>query len=344
MKFSHIYSMYSVKKIMFFVIIACIPGILTKYYFFGTGTLIQVVFSSILALIFEVLILKIRKKNIMVNIFDNSAILTAILLSVSVPPLLPYWEMTIGIFFSIVIAKHLYGGIGKNIFNPAMIGYIVLLISFPIDMNHWNERNFSLSFIEDAKKAAKEIFFKNTIDNIESKISPDVFTSATPLDNFKIKHHFNYHDIQEDYFFNDNKVDIKKSWKFINLSFIFGGFFLVLYRLICWRIPFSFLGTLGLFSSITYFYSKDLFISPLVHFFSGGTMMCAFFIATDPVTTACTNKGKIIFGIIIGVLVWTMRNYSDYPDAIAFSVLFANMIVPLIDNYIQTSGYGHKKL
>ncbi|QCI15807.1 RnfABCDGE type electron transport complex subunit D [Buchnera aphidicola] len=340
-----IYKNYSVRKIMFLVIIACIPGILTKCYFFGSGTLIQIALCVISSLILESILLKMRSKKIKIHLKDNSAVLTAILLGVSVPSLLPWWMVIMGIFFSIVITKHLYGGIGQNIFNPAMVGYVILLISFPIHMNNWHERDFSISLFKDIKKSANIIFFENYKDTINYNhlnIFPDIFTEATPLNNLKIKSHFNRDSlISEDIRLRNKIINTKNSWIYINISFFLGGVFLLLNRIICLRIPISFLITLAFLSKITYFFSKELFVSPLIHFFSGGTMICAFFIATDPVTTSCTNIGKIIFGIIIGFLVWIIRNYTDYPDAIAFSILFANMTVPLIDRYIKTSGYGH---
>ncbi|QIQ41724.1 MAG: RnfABCDGE type electron transport complex subunit D [Buchnera aphidicola (Microlophium carnosum)] len=350
MNFTYIYHIYSVRKIMFLVIMACIPGIFVKYYFFGSGTLIQILFSILTALLLETIILKMRFKKLKTNLQDNSTILTSVLFGVSVPSLLPWWIVIIGLFFSIVVTKHLYGGLGQNIFNPAMVGYAVLLISFPIYMNNWHERDFSISFFDDFKKSTYTIFLKHdaymidgtsSVDNTNFKIIPDAFTEATPLDNFKIKSHLKDNFLSKEYILKNKKNTIQNSWKYINISFFLGGVFLLFIRIICWRIPISFLTTLGVLSMITYFFSQELFMSPLVHFFSGGTMICAFFIATDPVTTSCTNIGKIIFGIIIGVLVWIIRNYSDYPDAIAFSVLFANMTVPFIDHYTKTSGYGH---
>lgn len=350
MNFPSIYYMYSTRKIMFLVIMACIPGILTKYYFFGSGTLIQILFSILISLLLEISILKMRFKKVKENLQDNSSFLTSVLFGVSVPALLPWWIIIFGLFFSIVVTKHLYGGIGQNIFNPAMVGYAVLLISFPIYMNNWNERDFSLSFFDDFKKSICIIFSKNDtcninsandIDNTNVNIIPDAFTEATPLNNFKIKSHLHSDFLLKENILKNKKITIQNSWKYINISFFLGGFFLFFKRIICWRIPTSFLTFLTLLSTITYCYSKDLFLSPLVHLFSGGTMICAFFIATDPVTTSCTNTGKILFGIIIAFLVFIIRNYSDYPDAIAFSVLFANMTVPLIDHYTKTSGYGH---
>jgi len=338
---------------MFLVILACLPGIFAKFYFFGGGVLIQILFSILIALFLEITISKIRLKKNRINVKDNSVVLTSVLFGVSVPSLLPWWMIIIGLFFSVIVTKHLYGGLGQNIFNPAMVGYVVLLVSFPIHMNNWHKRDFSISFLNELKQSAYIIFLKdyidpidnnNSINNVNLNVIPDAFTEATPLNNFKITSHLKDDFLSKKHILKNKNISIQSSWKYINISFFLGGIFLLFAGIICWRIPISFLTSLGILSITTYFYSEALFMSPLVHFFSGGTMICAFFIATDPVTTSCTNIGKIVFGIIVGTLVWIIRNYSDYPDAIAFSVLFANMTVPLIDYCTKTSGYGHNKI
>ncbi|WP_186821878.1 RnfABCDGE type electron transport complex subunit D [Buchnera aphidicola] len=343
MNILYISNTYNVKKIMILVIVACIPGLFTEIYFFGYGVLIQILLFIIISLLFEIIILKMRCKNIKNSLFDYSSVLTAFLLGLSVPCSLPWWMIIFSCFFSIVIAKYLYGGLGQNIFNPAMIGYVVLLITFPLHMTSWNEKNFSLSFYKDIKKSINLILFDEDTHNLK-KICPDNFTEATPLDNFKTKTHFNYNLSSEELMIKKKTKSVSMAWKYINVSFLIGGLFLLYKKIICWRIPLSFLSSLVFFSSITYFYSQNIFCSPLFHLFSGGTMMCAFFIATDPVTTSFTKIGKIFFGIIIGFLVWVIRNYSDYPDGIAFAVLFANMIVPLMDSYLKTSSYGRNNL
>ncbi|AAM67677.1 RnfABCDGE type electron transport complex subunit D [Buchnera aphidicola (Schizaphis graminum)] len=344
MNLPYISNTYDVRKIMFLVVLSCIPGLCTEIYFFGCGVLIQTLLFVIISLLFEIIILKMRRKNIKNSLFDYSSFLTAVLLGLSTPCALPWWMIIFSCFFAIVISKYLYGGLGQNIFNPAMIGYVVLLISFPVHMTAWNEKNSSLSFYNDIKKSINLILFYNKLNNSKKKICPDNFTEATPLDDFKTKSHFDYDFFPEESAVKKKTKIVSIAWKYINISFLIGGCFLLYKKVICWRIPLSFLSSLIFFSSITYFYSQKFFCSPLFHLFSGGTMMCAFFIATDPVTTSCTKIGKIFFGLIIGFLVWIIRNYSDYPDGIAFSVLFANMIVPLMDAYLKTSGYGHKNL
>lgn len=332
MNIPYICNTYNVRKIMFLVVLACFPGFLVELYFFGWDVLIQLFYFSSISLLFEFIALKLGSKNIKNHLFDNSFFVSSILLSLSIPPLLPLWIIFIGSFFSIIISKHLYGGLGQNIFNPAMIGYIVLLISFPLYINSWHKNNNDHC----------TILVKQKERNNNLKICPEFFTEATPLNNFKTKSHFD-HRYQEKLIVKNDKTVIS-SCVYTNIGFLLGGLYLLYKKIICWRIPFSFLTVFTILSSISYFLSKSFFLSPLFHVFSGGTMMCAFFIATDPVTTASTNLGKVIFAGIIGILTWLIRNYSDYPDGVAFAVLFSNMLVPLIDYFIKTPGYGHKNI
>lgn len=340
MNLLYIYHNYTVKKIMLFVLIALIPSILTEYYFFGFVVLIQISLFIIFSILFEILILKIRGKNIKNNILDNSSLVTAVLLGLSVPVTLTWWMIMLSSFFSIVITKHLYGGLGQNIFNPAMVGYAVLLISFPLYMSTWNKEKTKLFSIYDLKISINKIFLNK--NNFFINNHPDVFTEATPLNNFKNQSRIFYTTHLKNKFFKYKKIIVISSWNYINISFLLGGIFLLYKKIICWRIPFSFLFSLFISSIISYLFLVDT-MPPFFHLFSGGTMICAFFISTDPVTTSYSNIGKIIFGFIIGFLVYIIRSYSDYPDGIAFSVLFGNMLVPLIDNFFKTSGYGHKK-
>ncbi|WP_348769492.1 RnfABCDGE type electron transport complex subunit D [Buchnera aphidicola] len=344
MNLPYIYNTYNVKKIMFFVLIASIPAILTECYFFGLVILIQTFLFVMFSLLFEIIILKIRKKNIKNNLLDNSSILTGVLLSLSVPSTLTWWMIMFSSFFAIIVAKHLYGGLGQNIFNPAMIGYAALLISFPLYMSSWHKENTNFFSLNDLKISINSIFFQTSKSDLFLKNYPDSFTEATPLNNTKNKSRI-FYNIDSLYTKLKNKKQNNfSSWNYINVSFLLGGVFLLYKKIICWRIPFSFLFALVIFSIFDYFFLTNFIFSPFLHLFSGGTMMCAFFIATDPVTTSYSNIGKIVFGLIIGFLVYVLRIYSDYPDGVAFSVLFGNMLVPLIDDCLKSSGYGRKKI
>ncbi|CUR53638.1 Electron transport complex subunit RsxD [Serratia symbiotica] len=331
-------------RIMLLVIFFCIPGIMVQIKYFGYGTLIQIILAIISAVLSESIILKLRKLPIIFHLSDNSAILTAILLAISIPPLAPWWVIIIGTIFSIIIAKQIYGGLGQNLFNPAMVGYVVLLISFPVQMTHWSLPNelssIKFSFQDTLLSIFIENFNKNIGTDIINSIS-DIITQATPLDTFKTDLHsgYNIHKILKEPILTGTLAGV--GWEWINVSFLIGGFLMIIYRLIYWQIPVSILITIIFCSSIAWGLDPNHQASPLIHLFSGATMLGAFFIATDPISAATTPYGRIIYGILIGMLIWLIRVYGGYSDGVAFAVLLANIAVPLIDHYTQPNVYGY---
>jgi len=325
------------------VIYATIPGVAALTYFFGWGTLINIVFASIVALTFEALVLWLRKKPIMFYLSDYSAVVTAVLLAIAIPPYAPWWLTVVGVGFAIVIAKQLYGGMGFNPFNPAMIGYVLLLISYPLEMTSWlpaigvdGGRQSELDFLS----ALSAIF----ISTINSE-TIDAFTMATPLDTLKTASRNALtlgEAVNNPVFGTFFGLDIGKGWAVVNLGFLVGGLYLIARRIITWHIPVGFLTGLFLFSAISSWFN-DTYGSPFFHIISGGTMLGAFFIATDPVSAATSNKGRLIYGFGIGILIYIIRVWGGYPDAVAFAVLLMNLCAPTIDYYTQPRAYGHKK-
>lgn len=321
---------------MMAVIIACIPTIITQYYFFGIGNIIQIFIAINIAYITEACCLKIRKINIMNNLCDNSALLTAILLAMSIPPLSEWWLISLGTMFAIIFGKQLYGGIGNNIFNPSMLGYIFLLISFPIHMTMWQDLDIlkinNLNIID----ALKIIFYHNKL----SSINIDAISQATPLYILKnnVSHNIMFYTKQIKFFV----ININY-WQLINIINFCVGIVLLYKKIINWHIPISLLLSLIFFSSCGYLYDPLYFGSPITHLFFGSTMFGAFFIATDPVTASTTQNGRIIYGILIGFFLWLIRNFSNYLDGIAFAILLTNICVPIIDNYTQPKIYGYVK-
>lgn len=344
---SDIFFYRSTNKIMWLVFFAIIPGICTEFYYFGFGVLFQILISVFFSAVFEFLIMRLRGKKIKDFLSDNSAALTGVLIGISLPSLSPWWLSALGAFFAIVIAKQIYGGLGNNIFNPAMTAYSVLLISFPILMTNWSFQNSSYFNLFNFHDTLSTIFCTNIekyyfiIDKIQ--ISHEFCTQATPLEQIKtyFLHFNNPNNISS--FFNLNYDFQSWKWISINFSFLLGGIFLFFLNVICWRIPISILCTLYIFSVLDYYFLKNHMYFPILQLFLGNTMFFTFFIATDPVTTSVTKIGRIIFGSIIGFLVWLIRSFGNYPDAIAFSVLLSNSIVPLIDYYTQPRVYGHVK-
>ncbi len=328
---------------MLWVLLAAIPGIAVQIYFFGVGTLFQILLAMLTAVLTEAVSIRLREKPIVPVLKDNSAIVTALLLGVSLPPLAPWWLIVLGTFFAITIAKQCYGGLGQNPFNPAMVGYVVLLISFPVHMTNWlpphELQNLSISPLD----SLSVIFNGHTLTGIsleQLRTGVDGMSQATPLDSFKtglLTHSVT--EVLQQPILQGSLAGI--GWQWVNVAYLIGGLIMINRRIISWHIPLSFLGTLAILSVVSYLIDDSRFAPPLVQLLSGATMLGAFFIATDPVTASTTPKGRIIFGVIIGFLVWVIRVFGGYPDAVAFAVLLANITVPLIDYYTQPRAYGH---
>lgn len=330
--------------IMKVVILATMPGIFAQWYFFGWGNLIQIAIAIAFAIIAEVTFLAIRDKNIKAQITDCSAILTGLLLGIAVPSLAPWWITAIGSIFAICIVKQLYGGLGFNIFNPAMAAYVMLLVSFPLQMTSWQPANDlmyePLSFMNNLWIIFTDFTTEGfSVEQIRMNI--DGITMATPLDTLKtdLNAGFTVFESFENPVFGSF---VGLGWEWINLGFLLGGLFLIYKKAIDWTIPASFLLGLFIFSLIGYSVSPDSSASTLFHWLSGGTMLGAFFILTDPVSAATTVKGRIFYAFLAALIVFLIRKFGGYPDAIAFSVLLCNMAVPLIDQYFRPRTYGHQ--
>lgn len=315
---------------------ALIPAVIAIVYFFGPSVLITMTLAIVVALMAEALMLWMRNRPLKPFLTDGSAIVTAVLLAIALPPLAPWWLTTIGILFAIIFAKHLYGGLGYNPFNPAMVAYVLLLISFPLEMTTWLPVASISEHPLDMSSAFQFIF------NGQLTSSIDAISGATPLDSMKTQIRLEQilsHIIQQPTF----GLFGGKGWEWINVWFAVGGIFLIYRRVISWHIPVAMLLGLSTISLITWFIAPELTGSPLFHLVSGGTMLGAFFIATDPVTASTTIKGRIVFGAGVGLLTYIIRVWGGYPDGVAFAVLIMNMLVPLIDYYTQPKVYGAVK-
>ncbi|PKH26563.1 electron transport complex subunit RsxD [Enterobacterales bacterium CwR94] len=336
----------STSNIMLVVVLAAVPGIFAQWYFFGWGVLIQVAIASAVALALEAIILMLRNMPIKANLADNSALLTALLLGVSLPPLGPWWLIAIGTAFAIIIAKQLYGGLGQNPFNPAMVGYVVLLISFPVQMTSWMPPDALQAVQPGLLDSLSMVFTQHTAGGLtlqQLQQGVDGITQATPLDGFKTGLRAGH--TAEALLAGPMYTGVLAGlgWQWVNVCYLAGGVFLLWYRAIRWHIPAAMIASLAVCATLGWLASPDSLASPMIHLFSGATMLGAFFIATDPVTASTTNKGRILYGVLIGLLVWLIRSFGGYPDGIAFAVLLANICVPLIDYYTQPRVYGHRK-
>lgn len=333
----HTHAATTTAQVMQQVILATLPGVAALTVFFGVGVLINIALACLCALFFETVILKVRRRRIGFYLKDYSAIVTAVLLGAALPPWCPWWLVVVGIFFAVVVAKHVYGGLGYNPFNPAMVGYVVLLISFPVEMTQWAT---PLGALQDGQTL-------NTWSDILGKFMPDVETdglsAATPLDTLKQNNGLTLQAV----YANDPLLSAGRwagsGWEWVNLAFLAGGIYLLVKRVFTWHAPVAMLSSLGLLAALFYDGgSSNSAGSPLFHWLSGGTMLGAFFIVTDPVTSAVSNRGRLIYGAAIGVLVFVIRVWGNYPDAVAFAVLLMNFAAPFIDFYTLPRTYGHQ--
>jgi electron transport complex protein RnfD len=334
----------TLSTMMLLVVLCAIPGIVAQTYFFGVGTLIQIALAVIVAWVFEASIMLLRGRSPIQALRDNTALVTAVLLAIAIPPLSPWWILVIGLFFAIVIAKHLYGGIGQNLFNPAMIAYVVLLISFPVQMTSWlTPAQISASPV-GASDALSLIFTGFNLDGMslqQIRTGVDGISMATPLDTIKtgLGAGQTLSEITRSPIFSGIAG---LGWEWVNIMFLIGGLVMLKLKVIQWYIPAGVIGGVLITSALLVIVAPGTSGSPLFHLFSGATMLGAFFIATDPVSAATTIKGRLIFGALIGSLTVIIRTWGGFPDGVAFAVIIANMCVPLIDYYTQPRTYGHQ--
>jgi len=327
----------SVSQIMLRVLIALIPGIAAYVWYFGPAILVSIALASVTALATEALMLKLRNRPLKPFLTDNSALITAWLLALSIPPLAPWWMVVVGTAFGIAVAKHLYGGLGNNPFNPAMIGYAVLIISFPGHMTHW---------LTPHAIGMLELPFADQLNYIFHGILPagltlDAVTTATPLDTLKTQLHLglSVNDIREMpiYGFLSGKGS-----EMVAIGFAIGGLYMLAARIITWYLPFVYLAALFSIAGFFHLYDPAHYASPLFHWFSGAAMLGAFFIFTDPIGSPTTRKGKIIYATGAAMLTWLIRTFGGFPDGVAFAALLMNICVPLIDAYTQPRVFGKK--
>jgi len=328
----------TVSIIMLKVLLALVPGIIAYYWVYGGGILVTLSLATVTALITEAAILKIRQRPVAPSLSDLSAIVTAWLLALALPPLAPWWLVVVGTFFAIAIAKQLYGGLGYNPFNPAMVGYAVLLISFPVIMTKW-PTPLALAEAPLGMMDQLKLIFSNVLP---VGVQLDAVTSATPLDYLKTQLMLKQEvaDISAAPIFGHFGA---KGGEFVTAGYLLGGLYLIQQRIISWHLPTAFIAAMALISLIFNIVDPTHFANPGFHLMSGAVMLCAFFIITDPVSGPTTPKGKLYFAAGAAVLTYLIRVYGGYPDGVAFAVLIMNMCVPLIDAYTQPRVFGHKQ-
>jgi len=318
----HVHSDRTSKKLMYDVVIALIPAFLVSLYVFGIRAFIVTAVAIISCLLFEYLIQKYLMKT-EVTIGDGSALLTGILLAFNLPSGLPIWMIVIGSLVAIGIAKLSFGGLGFNIFNPALVGRVFLLVSFPVQMTMWPTAVENNTTIADAVTGAtplgviKEgLMFGDTMSTIATKIpsTVELFLGIT-----------------------GGSIGEMSA-----LALLIGGVYLIVRKVITWHIPITMLVTMAVMTGIFWMVNPEQYANPLIHILSGGALLGAFFMATDLVTSPVTKKGMIIFAIGIAVITVVIRLFGAYPEGVSFAILIMNAFVPLINTYFKPRRFGSK--
>lgn len=315
----------SVSGVMRWVLLALLPGVVAQTYFFGWGTLLNIVLCALGCLASETFALFLRKtpaSHIRNTLMDLSALITAVLLGVALPAGAPWWIPLLGSVFAILLAKHAYGGLGQNLFNPAMAGYAFLLLSFPLAMTQWpaplgvGNVGGALDGALDGTTMATAL---HVVRENQSLLMADLWQRQPLMGTWG-----------------------GRGWEWVNIGFLAGGLLLLHRKLFSWHGPLAMLATLAFCSAI--FYDNGSSASggsPLFHLFSGATMVGAFFILTEPVTSPTTARGRLLAGALVGALTYLLRHASSYPDGVAFAILLMNFAAPLLDRYTQPRVMGH---
>lgn len=319
------------------VLYALAPAALVYTWFFGPGLLLNCAIATVTALLSEALALRLRGRPVRMFLGDGSAVVTAVLLAFALPPLAPWWLTAIGTVFAIVFVKHLYGGLGYNIFNPAMAGYVVLLISFPDRMTTWLPPH--IGDLDYRDLSLRETLQYALSGQFPDGLTFDAVTRATPLDVVKTQLGLmrTMGEILPNPVFGDFGG---QGWEWIANFITLGGLWLLYKGIIRWQTPAAMITALLVVATVAYLADPETHASPLFHLYAGGTLLGAFFIATDPVSSPGTPRGRLIYGAGCGFLTFVIRNYASYPDGVAFAVLLMNTAVPLIDRHTRPRIYG----
>ena len=336
----HLEPQRNVARVMGLVLLALLPGVLAHVFFFGPGIVLQILIATAFAMAFEALMLGLRGRPLRPFLTDLSAPLTAVLFALCLPPLTPWWISAIGMAAAIVFAKHIYGGLGYNLFNPAMVGYVVVLIGFPLHLTHW------LPPMGLETVLPRPDFFQSASAILTGHLPPpwnwDTLAQATPLDTLRSlsARGQTLGEIRNNPMFGDFGG---KGWEWIANFYALGGLFLLWKKIIPWQTPVATLGSVIAISLPFWLSDPDLHPFALQHVFSGALVLAAFFIVTDPVTGCSTPRGRFIFGAGVGLLTLIIRRWGAFPDGVAFAVLLMNCAAPWIDAHTRPRIYGEAR-
>ena len=308
----HIHGEDSISKNMYGVLIALIPAFLVSLYFFGLGALIVTITSVVSCVLFEYSIQKFLLKK-EPTIYDGSAILTGLLLAFNLPSNLPVWIIIIGALAAIGMGKMSFGGLGNNIFNPALVGRIFLLISFPAQMTTWPEPGVLPMTYTDAKTGATVLTQMNEgAANLPSYADMLIGNMGGSLGEVSA------------------------------IALILGLAFMLWRKIITWHIPVAVIGTVFIFTGIMHFINPEQYANPIIHVLSGGLLLGAIFMATDYVTSPMSKNGMLLYGVGIGILTTVIRLFGSYPEGMSFAIFIMNGFTPLINSYVKPKHFGGK--
>jgi Na+-translocating ferredoxin:NAD+ oxidoreductase subunit D len=330
----------NVGSIMRQVLYALVPAAVAYVWFFGPGFIFNLLIAAFFCAAGEAFMMHARGRPPEWALSDFTAMVTAALIAFCLPALTPWWVTATASLFAIVVAKHLYGGMGFNIFNPAMAGYVVALVAFPMYLNFWPAPRIGdldyhhLTFYETARYTLT--------GSLPESLSFDAISRATPLDTVKtgLANMRTFDEIHSYPLMGDFGG---RGWEWIGNFTAIGGAWLLLRKIIQWQIPAGVLAGLLLPSGIMYMMDTGVHASPGFHLFSGGTILCAFFIATDPITAATSPRGRLLYGLGIGLIIYAIRRWGAYADGVAFAVLLMNMARPAIDYVTRPRIVGHTR-
>ncbi len=319
----HVHDDSTVKKLMYGVVIAMIPAMLVSFYFFGLGAVKVTLIAVISCLFFEWFIQKYILK-VPVTINDGSALITGILLAFNVPSNLPVWIIIIGAFVSIAIAKMSFGGLGKNPFNPALVGRVFLLISFPVQMTSWP---VAVPLFGEALTDA--ITGPTTLGFVKESLKSGMTVAEAMAEAPSY--------MQEFLGFQGGSLGEVSA-----IALIIGGLYMLFRKIITWHIPVAYIGSVVIFTGILWFVNPQQYLDPVFHLITGGMLLGIFFMATDLVTSPINTRGMLIFGAGAGILTIIIRIWGAYPEGVSFAILIMNAFVPLINRGIKPKRFGEK--
>ena len=315
----HVHSGDSVSKNMYGVLIALIPALLCSFYYFGLGAIVVTAVSVASCVFFEWAINKYLLKNPQNTVCDGSAILTGVLLAFNVPSNLPLWIVILGALFAIGVVKMTFGGLGCNLFNPALAGRAFLLISFPVQMTTWPLPGQGFMTYMDATTGATPLaLFKQAIKSGDTSVLNDMPSAIDML------------------LGNTGGC----MGEVCELAILIGLVYMLARKIITWHIPVSILLTVFCFGGLLYLINPTTFINPMLEMVSGGLLLGAVFMATDYVTSPMSKKGQIVYGVAIGFLTVVIRTWGAYPEGMSFAILIMNAFTPLINNYFKPKRFG----